>query len=52
MVSFSSDILLPFPNSNDLNSCVGEEESVYDYIASFQEKIFMYYNVGNNFVSV
>ena len=22
MVSFSSDILLPFPNSNDLNSCV------------------------------
>ena len=31
---------------------VGEEESIYDYIASFQEKLFIYYNVGNNFVSV
>ena len=31
---------------------VGEEESIYDLIASFQQKIFNYYNEGNNFVSV
>ena len=31
---------------------VGQDESIYDLIASFQQKIFKYYNEGNNFVSV